>query len=541
MDNNVTVKFKRGSQSALSQTSAEDGVFYLTTDTGRLYVGQKISNQETIMVELNKSITEVSKIIAASGGGYNVVTPTSGIRPVEPGEFYYLPDGNILMIGQPEQRLLQVNQDNNTYIQSVNSQVGASNGVFSAVHTLTPNSGEAKTLTTEFVAGNGITLSQPTGTNKRIQIEANTTMSIDSVGADGSTATVKVNNASLTLKSNTTNGIKFSNDNNALKLELPDSIAVPEYEMKHGGQNGHEVITLEKDNSGTPINLGDVKVTYGETATSATSTYNSLTNTHDVTLNVYTKSEVDTKFGQIAGALDYRGAISNVPAAGDGSGAEGALVTGDMWKASTTITIPAASSSSGKNETAKAGDLIIVDANGKFDVIPSGDDQNIRIVATSNTELAVKDGSDPNPIGIIKFDSQSDDTTDTAISFTESSKQGSNGLKVKANLKPLATAPVGSYNNVDAAATGTVNLAADKDVLTGLTIDNYGRVTGYTKAKYSIPAAQKLTLTGGTVDSVSTLTIALSDDNTEHKITSNTLSIGGAKNNVTLDLVWGTF
>lgn len=541
MDNNVTVKFKRGSQSALSQTSAEDGVFYLTTDTGRLYVGQKISNQETIMVELNKSITEVSKIIAASGGGYNVVTPTSGIRPVEPGEFYYLADGNILMIGQPEQRLLQVNQDNNTYIQSVNSQVGASNGVFSAVHTLTSNSGEAKTLTTEFVAGNGITLSQPTGTNKRIQIEANTTMSIDSVGADGSTATVKVNNASLTLKSNTTNGIKFSNDNNALKLELPDSIAVPEYEMKHGGQNGHEVITLKKDSSGTPISLGDVKVTYGETATSATSTYNSLTNTHDVTLNVYTKSEVDTKFGQIAGALDYRGAISRVPAAGDGSGAEGALVTGDMWKASTTITIPAASSSSGKNETAKTGDLIIVDANGKFDVIPSGDDQNINIETTSNTELTefvVKDGTDP--IGIIKFDSQNDDTTDTAIKF-KSSQQGNNGLTVKADLKPLATAPTSSYNNVDAAATGTVNLAAGKDVLTGLTIDSYGRVTGYTKAKYSIPAAQKLTLTCGTVDSVSTLTIALSDDNTEHKITSNTLSIGGTKNNVTLDLVWGTF
>lgn len=540
MDNNeVTVKFKRGLQSALSQTTAEDGVFYLTTDTGRLYVGQKTSNQETIMVELNKSITEVSEIIAASGGGYNVVTPTSGIRPVEPGEFYYLANGNILMIGQPEQRLLQVNQDNNTYIQSVSSQVGASNGVFSAIHTLTPNVGEAKTLTTEFVAGDGITLSQPTGTNKRIQIKANTAMSIDNIGADGSTATVKVNNASLTLKSNTTNGIKFSNDNNALKLELPDSIAVPEYEMKHGGQNSHEVITLEKDGSGTPISLGDVKVTYGETATSATSTYNSLTNTHDVTLDVYTKSEVDTKFGQIAGALDYRGAISNVPAAGDGSGAEGALVTGDMWKAGATITIPAASSSSGGSKTAKAGDLIIVDANGKFDVIPSGDDQNISIAATSNTELVVKDGS--NNIGIIKFDSQSDDTTDTAISFTESSQQGNNGLTVKANLKPLTTAPTGSYNNVDAAATGTVNLAAGKDVLTGLTIDNYGRVTGYTKAKYSIPAAQTLTLTGGTVNNVSTLTIALSDDNTEHKITSNTLSIAGTTNNVTLDLVWGTF
>ena len=527
---NNEIKFKRGLQSALPST-AEDGVFYLTTDTGRLYVGQGTS-----MIELNKSITEISEITAASGGGYNVVTPTSGIRPVEPGEFYYLADGNILMIGQTGGKLLQVNQDNNTYIQSVSSQVGASNGVFSAIHTLTPNAGEAKTLTTEFVAGDGITLSQPTGTNKRIQIEANTAMSIDNIGTDGSTATVKVNNASLTLKSNTTNGIKFSNDNNALKLELPDAIAVPQYSMNHGGQNNHEVITLEKDGSGSPISLGDVKVTYGKTATSVTSTYNSSTNTHDVTLNVYTKDEVDTKFGQIAGALDYRGAISDVPAAGDGSGDGGALVTGDMWKAGATITIPANSSSSGESETAKTGDLIIVDANGKFDVIPSGDDQDISINATSTTELVVQDGS--NPIGIINFNSQSDDT---AISFANSSKQGNNGLTVKANLKPLATAPTGSYNNVDAAATGTVNLAAEKDVLTGLTVDNYGRVTGYTKAKYSIPAAQKLTLTGGTVNDISTLTIALSGDNTEPKITSNTLTIGGTSNNVTMNLVWGTF
>jgi hypothetical protein len=54
----ANVLFKRGLHSALpASNAATDGVFYLTTDTNRLYVGQG-----TKLVELNKSITVVDTI-----------------------------------------------------------------------------------------------------------------------------------------------------------------------------------------------------------------------------------------------------------------------------------------------------------------------------------------------------------------------------------------------------------------------------------------------------------------------------------------------
>jgi len=114
----ANVMFKRGPEANLP-TTAVDGVFYLTEDTGRLYVGQG-----TTLVELNKSITTITGIEPASGGGYNVVTPTSGIRAVKSGEFYYHADGNVLMIGQDNGKLLQINHD--TYLNSVSTLVGTS-------------------------------------------------------------------------------------------------------------------------------------------------------------------------------------------------------------------------------------------------------------------------------------------------------------------------------------------------------------------------------------------------------------------------------
>lgn len=78
----ANVLFKRGLHADLpAATAAEDGVFYLTTDTGRLYVGQdKIVNGSTVhdLVELNKSIEVISSASEL---------PTSNVRP---GQFFYI-------------------------------------------------------------------------------------------------------------------------------------------------------------------------------------------------------------------------------------------------------------------------------------------------------------------------------------------------------------------------------------------------------------------------------------------------------------------
>ena len=75
----ANVIFKRGNQANLpAVNAAQDGVFYLTEDTGRLYVGQG-----TKLVELNKSITVVNSVNEL---------PQSGVQV---GQFYYIAGTNI--------------------------------------------------------------------------------------------------------------------------------------------------------------------------------------------------------------------------------------------------------------------------------------------------------------------------------------------------------------------------------------------------------------------------------------------------------------
>ena len=54
----ANIMFKRGLQTSLP-TSAQDGVFYLTTDTNRLYVGQG-----TNMALLNQTVQIVTSVSA---------------------------------------------------------------------------------------------------------------------------------------------------------------------------------------------------------------------------------------------------------------------------------------------------------------------------------------------------------------------------------------------------------------------------------------------------------------------------------------------
>lgn len=134
----ANVLFKRGNHAKLpAKNAATDGVFYLTEDTHRLYVGQG-----TELVELNKSIEVVDTIADLPKRG------------VEVGQFYYVKgpnagadnvqNGNILAVvvsgGQTtDAQWVQVNPDTNTdtgynYISSTATVSGNGNGVVDTEH-----------------------------------------------------------------------------------------------------------------------------------------------------------------------------------------------------------------------------------------------------------------------------------------------------------------------------------------------------------------------------------------------------------------------
>ena len=94
----ANVAFKRGLHSALPQNGAAlDGVFYLTTDSHRLYVGQG-----TNLIDLNKYIRTVVN-----------ETALNNLPNKQNGDFAYVEDKNILAVYNGT-KWVQVNPDTNT-------------------------------------------------------------------------------------------------------------------------------------------------------------------------------------------------------------------------------------------------------------------------------------------------------------------------------------------------------------------------------------------------------------------------------------------
>lgn len=104
----ANVSFKRGLSTALSNVAVEDGVFYLTTDTNRLYVGQGSK-----LAELNQSVTT-----------YATWAEMEENAPKQKGQFYYAIQENVLACYLPElNKWQQINPDHNdnddTYVSSL--------------------------------------------------------------------------------------------------------------------------------------------------------------------------------------------------------------------------------------------------------------------------------------------------------------------------------------------------------------------------------------------------------------------------------------
>ena len=96
----ANLQFLRGTQAKLNDiknkvagaASVQDGAFYLTTDTSRLYVGQGSD-----LVELNKSVTTVKELTDLPKNIRNASGEVT-VRVVEDGQFYYVSDINVLCV-----------------------------------------------------------------------------------------------------------------------------------------------------------------------------------------------------------------------------------------------------------------------------------------------------------------------------------------------------------------------------------------------------------------------------------------------------------
>ena len=143
----ANVSFKRGLSTALSNVAVEDGVFYLTTDTNRLYVGQGSK-----LAELNQSVTTYATWAAMEASA-----------PKQEGQFYYAIQENVLACYLPElNKWQQINPDHNdnddTYVSSlsVGSADKSETGKLKYTITVgqkTKHQGKAETTVTPNITG----------------------------------------------------------------------------------------------------------------------------------------------------------------------------------------------------------------------------------------------------------------------------------------------------------------------------------------------------------------------------------------------------
>ena len=155
----ANVSFKLGLQSAIDQlliakTGAEEGSFYLTSDTHRLYIGGKASPSDTDVqvFPVNEGVTTVDGLV-------NLPTyDTEAQKDAAAGRFYYVADANILCVFNG-QDWIQINANDDTGIASTKFQLGKDDDNPEAVkveYVISDTNGQQKVSKFTILASNGL-------------------------------------------------------------------------------------------------------------------------------------------------------------------------------------------------------------------------------------------------------------------------------------------------------------------------------------------------------------------------------------------------
>ena len=465
----ANVSFKRGLSTALSNVAVEDGVFYLTTDTNRLYVGQGNN-----LAELNQSVTT-----------YATWDDMERNAPKQKGQFYYAIQENVLACYLPElNKWQQINPDHNdnddTYVSSLTvapvdtSETGKLKYAIT-IGQKTKHQGKGETTVTSDITG---------------QLE------ISSADLNAIASHVAVGVAADAITGNE-NGFVLKTTGSGADADTNIAIVGGENVNVGRSENG-KTITIKSHDTKTSIksvsagNDGRIGVTYAQdkeehTVYSNAELYYKITVDGDTETTInnqgslgkfYSSSKVDELIRQAAAnmnAMTYKGVVASDTFATTVAGAQ----KGDTYKANGEIVIG--------SQTAKTGDLIIYKGddladgeppeNTDFDVISSGDeiDSQFKLSGTNNTIALTNTTKDNTPAGSVSVSGTdgilAQVTNNTlSIKHTNTIEGGEGSVGESSNVSPAAgnsfKIPRISYDaqgHITSASNVTVTLPADKD------------------------------------------------------------------------------
>ena len=538
--------FKLGLESKLTSSSftATNGTFYLTSDTHRLYIGDKDSN----VCPVNQGVIKVTSLPPRE----------SAIS----GQFYYMSDSNILATVSGNQ-WVQINPD--TYVNKVDEGVTAGTANDVTITTkITHGGGKSDTKTSDGFVIKGGGDNKVSVSGKTITItDADYGMSASGDNTTGVSVNLMKTSAGdtekvkdkVTFKSGT--GIKLSVSG--------DEITIDGTELATGSSQGEiKSAVFSNEAEGFKLILMFVSGSLLEPTFSPVINYGSAPSTAKfangtATLDVYTQAETDKKIESALmsfNALTYKGTVG---------GSSNATITdltaatnvhnGDVYMATGNANITV----NGTAGAYDAGTLFIAQGTeNSSGVIPAAgitwtvvknyntDTQTQVDLITNGIKISKVVGSNPaTELGSLVINSGTTDIL--TVSEKTSGKQ-----------KQL-TVSHGSSGYAATAAADRTAQSTDlyaKKVITGITGDSYGHLKTSKEEWFVVPTEvfKETTITDSvTVDgTVATLSHALELQNSSSKaqvskatvstkISSNTLEVKANSNVLEMNLVWGSF
>jgi hypothetical protein len=570
------VMFKHGTQASLDQlrkdSGAETGVFYLTNDTHRLYIG----NDANVPVPVNEGIIRYANLASAIAA-LGITSSTTDRQPDLAGVFVYLEEEGVLAIFNGSD-LIQINSDTNTTYKFTETLSETTQGVVTVTSTLfgkertgTNYDISAGEFTFSLEGKNGIVLdlntNKVTVTGPAYKVISGTNSSTAHKNSYAEVGLTYVDPADNTEKTASSFKIKGSADvrvsgakNGDVTIEAVDTI-LTDLIVTEKATNGFEI--LVKDGKTQVADDIDPRITLGSNSTE----YHF--NKGVANLPVYTKEEIDSIIVDFD-AMEYMGVF---PTSG-GIKQLSSLTNvkkGDTYKAAQNLTVAS------NGVKADAGDLIIAngtETNGvltsiTWEVVPSGnEDTTYRIESETGGFTLVGKSSigssttDNNDSGTIYLKEKTDDKITVSQNITNNA--AGDDIEFVFSHKETSRSDTTStaYDGQSGVAAEyvkksvtllTIDASANQD---GVATDKWGHVTGTKQKSWTIKdtnaVMDSMTVAAVASDNLATVTLTPAlrqSDGTVKSASGNllffsknaNLTVAAENNKIDIDLVWGTF
>lgn len=544
------IGFKTGTQTALEAlTTTEVGVFYLTNDTMRLYIGVDGNK----LAPVNPGIITVEKLSSLLDGTFKAPN----------GAFYYATDKNILCVSV-NGSWIQINA--NTTISSAAFSLSNITGGVSVVHTIKDSDNKDHVSSFQIKSANNNATVSSTGSVVTVDVKNAPEYTLDKAAAVDATKPAKGAKVSL-LKAGTAvaNELQIlpgddyvtvtADDDGHIKLGL-DASSITGETVVSGAFNMKSAtgmpLTLTKSSGKTVLIPFDPTITIGKDTQSTVHFANG-----NAILDVMSSAEVSAEIkAQLQGinALTYKGALTSDSETLAKKETDGVSI-GDVWLQNYT------GDASGGSEKYDAGTLWIAQGteDPKTGLITGG--VTWIPVQNFNADTTYTFGSTLSG-STLTMNATSKTTGGASAAQTISAITAGTKLNIKAGTgtNAFTIEHTGAAANKttstavgDVSATGNV-FSIPGGVITSITTDNTGHVTDYVTHNLEIPFTQSAVSKSVSVATTSGVTTATFNTTAQNKaggvissstasatIASESLTIEKKDTGININMTWGTF